>query len=720
MQLQVHLEHDQCVTFDENDPDAVSQLTTEPDDTHLTAFFKENQRNELARNILYIDFPRFFRWNRNNHRWTTRKGGDTIGRLVFIPPNAGDKFYARLMLSTVRNLQSFEDMRTYQSIVYPTIREACIARGLLDDDGEWRRTIEEGMLLQSGTVLRSLFIMIVSDCTPADPMKLWDLYKEHLCDDLGHRLSRQGVPHLTREVIHDYGLHLIEQYAAVHNNRTMTDLGLRAPQQNWNAVLQNRYILQHLQYDTEEEQRQFEEAMEMMNTDQDRAVRVVMECVLSRKGTIFFVQGAAGAGKTLVCEAMSHGVRARNGKALCIASSGIASLLLPGGRTAHSCLKIPVEIAENSTCAIRKNSPLAAFLREIDLLIWDECSMQHRYAFEAIDRTLQDVRESNVPFGNLCVVLGGDFLQTLPVVKWGTKADTIHASLLRSTMWPYIEKNMLKLEKNMRVSDDADEQSFASWLRDLARGTLNDDNNNITLPQEFCCPLNSVNALIQEIYERIAEPQSAEYFQQRCILCPRNREVHDINASVLDIFPGDCHEMWSVDRASDGDTSEHSQLSYPPEVLHAASPSGFPLAQLKLKIGCPVIVLHNLQPDDGVCNGSRGIVTRISRRVLEVQLFTEKIVLLPRVKLICSDPEFPFVLHRLQFPVALAFAMTINKSQGQSFRSVGVDLRLPVFAHGQLYVALSRAKSKHGLRCILNPTETEGQTKNVVYRDVVI
>lgn len=101
-----------------------------------------------------------------------------------------------------------------------------------------------------------------------------------------------------------------------------------------------------------------------------------------------------------------------------------------------------------------------------------------------------------------------------------------------------------------------------------------------------------------------------------------------------------------------------------------------------------------------------------------MRLLSGNYVLLPRIKLIHIDSEMPYQLHRLQFPVVLAFAMTINKAQGQSFDTVGVDLRNPSFTHGQLYVALSRARSASTIKCILDHGNTNRGTTNVVFREV--
>lgn len=124
------------------------------------------------------------------------------------------------------------------------------------------------------------------------------------------------------------------------------------------------------------------------------------------------------------------------------------------------------------------------------------------------------------------------------------------------------------------------------------------------------------------------------------------------------------------------------------------------------------MLLRNLNPPK-LCNGTRLQVKVLHKNVIEAMIFTGKYegetVFIPRIPLITLDYNFEF--KRLQFPVKVCYAMTINKAQGQSLKMAGIDLRNDCFSHGQLYVACSRVSSPDSL-VILRPM---GKTKNVVH-----
>ena len=181
----------------------------------------------------------------------------------------------------------------------------------------------------------------------------------------------------------------------------------------------------------------------------------------------------------------------------------------------------------------------------------------------------------------------------------------------------------------------------------------------------------------------------------------------------------------SVDReaGADGDLNE----ALPVEYLRSLDASGLPPGELRLKPGCPLILLRNLSPANGLCNGTRMVLLRGTGRVLEVRLIggdhDGEIALIPRITLTPSakNTNHAFVLRRRQFPVKLAFAISINKAQGQSLKYVGLDLRVPVFSHGQLYVALSRATSSRKIKILLPQNDhLTCTTTNVVYPEILL
>jgi len=159
------------------------------------------------------------------------------------------------------------------------------------------------------------------------------------------------------------------------------------------------------------------------------------------------------------------------------------------------------------------------------------------------------------------------------------------------------------------------------------------------------------------------------------------------------------------------------------EYLQSISLASIPPSCLRLKIGAPIILLHNLSAREGLCNGTRMRVLGIRSTCLQGAImgakFNGKNCLPPRIKLTTTDDDLRFILQRTQFPVRLCFAITVNKSQGQSLEQVGVDLQTCAFTHGQLYVALSRVTSLHGLT-LLPSDNTPDHTENIVYPEVLL
>ena len=362
--------------------------------------------------------------------------------------------------------------------------------------------------------------------------------------------------------------------------------------------------------------------------------------------------------------------------------------------------------------------------------------MTHRHAFEAVDRTLKDLMKAvnplleEKPFGGKVIVFGGDFRQILPVVIKGSREDIVGSCLRRSTLWIHIK--LISLKINMRLfrtenqPDIIEQREFAEWLLKVGEGQIPTirglENNIIRLPNDLILPSQNINDLINFVYSNFITNSNPQYLVERAILTPKNIDVNNVNTIIIDQFPGEAVEYYSADIIE-----EQTNPEYQIEFLNSLTIGGLPPHKLSLKIGSPIILLRNLNPSDGLCNGTRLICHFFQKHVIEAEIITGKHTglrtFIPRITLSPSNANFPFTLKCRQFPVQPAFAMTINKSQGQSLNWVGLYLPTPVFSHGQLYVTCSRITSRKNLKILIikqlgDNANLINYTHNVVYPEI--
>ncbi|XP_058761719.1 uncharacterized protein LOC131635125 [Vicia villosa] len=311
---------------------------------------------------------------------------------------------------------------------------------------------------------------------------------------------------------------------------------------------------------------------------------------------------------------LSSALRSKKKIVLVVASSGIASLLLPGGRTAHSKFKIPVPTLDNSTCNIDKNTEHSQLFEATDVIIWDEAPMAHKNCFEALDRTLKDVMTKkglgNKIFGGKVVVFGGDFRQILPVVPRAGRSDIVHASICSSYIWDYCQ--VLTLTKNMRLQQGSDNTS-SKELAEFSKWILNVGDDPI-------------KAIVENTYPDLVNVfQDVAYLHGKAILASTIEVVDKINHYVLDLIPGEEKKYLSYDSIDRTDTSYTEAYEVlTPEFLSKLRTSGLPNHRIKLKVGTPIMLMRNLDQSDGLCNGTRLIVTRLANHVIEAKIISGK------------------------------------------------------------------------------------------------
>nr|KAJ0203108.1 hypothetical protein LSAT_V11C500246880 [Lactuca sativa] len=465
------------------------------------------------------------------------------------------------------------------------------------------------------------------------------------------------------------------------------------------------------------------QARDSLNPEQKFAYDEIMRHVHNDIPGVFFIDGPGGTGKTFLYKALLANIRSCGHIALATASSGVAANNMPGGRTTHSHFKIPINLENNSVCKISRQSGTAQLLRTAKVIIWDEVSMAKRHALEAVDRTMKDITGVMLPFDGKIMVLGGDFRQVLSVVI-GTRAQTVDSSIRMSPLWSSITKLWLTI--NMRALTDPWFSDFLLRVGDGVEETVH--GNFIRIPDDMVIPFTkkekSLHALIDAIFPSFEINRSEpDYIISRAILSTRNDSVDEINDYLIGRFHGEERIYYSFDEVVDDINN-----FYPVEFLNTLSVSGLPPHYLRLKVGCPIILLRNLDPSNGLCNGTRLICKSFQHNVIDAEIavgqHAGKRVFLPRIPLSPSeDDTFPFKLKRKQFPIRLCFAMTINKAQGQTIPSVRIYLPESVFSHGQLYVALSRGISRATTKVLVKPDEqfngSEVYTSNVVYKEVL-
>jgi len=628
--LAIHLLGELAVYFSGDENLEALQDRIESARSTLIAFFDYNNEHSDGRQFLYQEFPQYYVYT-SRDGWRRRQRGFAIGRMYSASPLMGERLNLKLLLTVVPGAKSYTDLRTVQNHLYPTFKGACIPLGLLEHDGEWISAFQEGALFSSGFALRQLFALALCHETVSNPMGLWEQFRDAFCDDLTQLLTsgRMPVPPGAEEgmenVQFDYGLFLLNKLLQEHG-KSLVDFELPLPQLLWEH--QNEQIptivQEELAYNRRDQQETFERLISQLSHEQQASFRTIMDAITlhdqdPHSPTSFFLHGAAGTGKTFLYNVLGSQYRAQGKIVICIASSGIATQLLPGGRTAHSRSKVPLTINHLAMSNISRNSALATLIQQTHLIIWDEVPMQHKYYFEAVSRTLNDICgvSPDAHFGSIPIILDGDFAQMLPIVRHGSRQATVQACLQSSPIWSHLR--VLHLVQNMCIINTPANQQFFTFLQGLVHNP--EMYGKLQIPA-MIHTVSSVELLCHSVYPPevlLNAVNNPDPFTGCAILAYRNDTVDDFNNRMISAMPGELHTFHAVNSV---DLNEEALEAEPlaAEVLQSLALAGLPPSCLKSKVGAPLILLRNFNPTIGLCNGTCLRVVQIGRNCLELAI----------------------------------------------------------------------------------------------------
>uniref|UniRef100_A0ABD2WRG2 ATP-dependent DNA helicase n=1 Tax=Trichogramma kaykai TaxID=54128 RepID=A0ABD2WRG2_9HYME len=366
--LAVHLPNQQCaIITDENFVDLNQASST------LIDYFKLNSEDPNARQYFYKDIPTVYVHKKKKVNevkttyWATRqKNFNVFGRMYTVSPTQSELFHLRLLLLHVKGATSFESLRTVDDILQPSFTAACLAMGLIEDDEEWCRAMEEATLWMMPCRLRLLFVRILIHCQPVHPEELWDKFKDAMSEDFALtndiEMSKQiAYAHINELLINEgYSIsnfpsmeQRIEiEYAGINNNISLAEMAESG---------QNQYT--------------------QLSEEQKKIVDTIIDSTQSNYdgNNCFYINGPGGSGKTFIYTTIYKLLTSKGIGVCSMAFTGIAALLLPNGKTVHKTFGLPVPLFSDSSSNIKAQSKQGIYLKETQVFIWDEAPMAPRW-----------------------------------------------------------------------------------------------------------------------------------------------------------------------------------------------------------------------------------------------------------------------------------------------------------------------------------------------------
>ncbi|RCV32727.1 hypothetical protein SETIT_7G026600v2 [Setaria italica] len=439
----------------------VQQLQLHLPDMHMVTYHKRDKIEWVVK-----------RPSADESMLTAKNAVYQVGRLVSAHPAEGERYFLRVLLNHVAGATSYRGLRTVDDVLLPSFREAAKRRGLIEEDNTLDECLTKNNLFHMPSSLRRLFTTILVFCEPNDVFGLWTKHLDAMSEDY-----RRNNPNPS----------LVEQMVLIDIRNMLQSMGkdIRSfPLPGIDDAYDDASgippeIFEEASIDKNPEDVGLSDSL---NEEQRAAYEEIMSKVDTEQGGLFFVDGPSGTGKTFLYRALLGTLRNQNKLAITTATSGVASSIMLGGRTAHSRFKIPLTLEDGGCCSFTKQSGTAKLLKT--------------------------------------AVFGGDFRRVLLVVRIGSRAQIVDASLWRSYLWESMHH--LKLVHNMRAQSDP---WFVEYLLRIGGGMeeVNGD-GDVCLRNDICVPYSGdsekdLDRLIECIFPNLnANMTNKDYITSRAIL----------------------------------------------------------------------------------------------------------------------------------------------------------------------------------------------------------
>ena len=664
----------------------------------------------------------------------------------------GECYYLRLILlrSPVRSFadaMQYTDRETGQVRQATTFQESAIGRGYVHDVRHTKAIFEELIIDGRPSMLRGYFVLMMINGSPM--LDIYHLLKARMYEDNWMEIANEDERE--RRLLEDLEKRLKRE------GKTLQMYGLPTPVQLTTELQEAEWRWQNNATVAEQA-----ELLLQLNRDEPnnaeqavaynaitRAMELWKRTAIHTNHKFIAVTGPGGTGKSSLFMKLFAYCRSKKDLIAICSATTLAALLFEDATTAHNLFKFPVveDDDHDDTCRPECNldKDRMDFLDAVEFIFWDEVFSNNREILESLLRQM--------PEKKFFIIVGGDLLQILPVVKNGSKADVLNATLTSSEYWKLF--TIYPLTQNMRLlgllqQQDllSDEQRLHLTEQTQFNQLLDSISKNITDP--IICPSvedvdpdtkkigfpkmnyfldDDIDEAINWMYPNATF--SSEIARNTVILCATNDRVDFWNTKIQNMNPLPMRSFLSTDTFAEVD-DEHGHLGkiLSAEFLSHFTHSGVPGHKLDLKVGDVCLITRALHSID-VATNTRVRIDAFnpnSITVTTINTTTPLTFRLPRITFkFRMEYGQSFQLTRKQFPLRLAYAMTYNKSQSQTLFKLLVDATTEPFAHGHLYVAASRVRDSRNIRLMVTPEqliEREGTTPmpfvtNIVYRDII-